>query len=1040
MSKVVAGKSQKSDAKPHSGEARTVGNRRLAGRSANVLDLQKSAGNSSVSAAIQAGDSLQPGNGNGTEPVHKALSKQNGHPLPADIQQEMGERFHHDFSQVRVYTSPESEHSAREIRASAYTVGNNVVFGAGRYQPTHPRGRRLIAHELTHVVQQANASPADSLTIQPSSSVQEAQARGAGAGISSGQTVAGLTPVGTQAVQRQPEEESAAEGGTTSTQSEEANLGTADRIRLGLIRRAAPLIARAMRAAMPVPIPESIMSALVAAVMSFFIRGYERLVERGDAVRFLSRVRELMDFDTAVSFVGSYLWGLLKGLVSPVTGIVQMIGMAVEFQAAAWQWIARQAVQAPQLLAEAELLTRDFRTLGPVAGTILTSLRQRERLVEFATGIMSSVSSEGGGFQQRMVTAGEQKGREAADSLVDSLLRTPLPRLAETAGEIIGTVVIEVVLLLFTGGVGNLITKISTAVRSLRFVVEGSRAARALAGLARVGTVIAEIEHGIGLLLNKTVLRPLQPLFEALEPLLGRLRNFITRLAGLETRAATSAASTGTRAAGELVEGGARVAERGATTAPRAAAPPAAAPRPPAQPAAAPRPAARPARAPSTPEAVTPPPRPATPELPPGTQAAPPAGGRPQLQGIEGGGMGDRVPRGQLRDVNSPTPSRTPPPTEPAAQPVPRPVEQPLQATGTEGAVAPAPTRPQLTSIEGGRAPQGAARQPTTTASSGGGRPPQTPQPTPAPQRTGQAGGGVTRRRTRVGGSQRQPPSSPPEGGGPPGRPQRLGGASAEGTDPNFRYETYPERPPPEVTTRNGPPRQSPQGSGTAEPRTSSTEANPRREPYADEDIEGSLINESGETMGRGGTSEEALVDAPSNPRRPSNPRNPLDLPEYREAVESSQRAMQNLPEARGQKTVAGTERGTRTESGYGEKPNYESGREASERAVLEGQQAGRETQPHFRDPKTPGDEGLYYGSHAEQQAAIHEPDAPVGVSERMCSECQGWFRDRAINRQTPQFVTDPTESHIFMPDGRHITVPHPQGTVGPRRGPHRGG
>jgi hypothetical protein len=63
-----------------------------------------------------------------------------------------------DFSRVRVHTDPLAAESARAVNALAYTVGSDVVFGAGQYAPGSASGRRLLAHELTHVVQQSQSS------------------------------------------------------------------------------------------------------------------------------------------------------------------------------------------------------------------------------------------------------------------------------------------------------------------------------------------------------------------------------------------------------------------------------------------------------------------------------------------------------------------------------------------------------------------------------------------------------------------------------------------------------------------------------------------------------------------------------------------------------------------------------------------------------------------------------------------------------------------------------------------------------------------
>lgn len=78
-----------------------------------------------------------------------------GRPLEPEIQQDMGQRFGYDFSHVRVHSGTTAEQSARDVNANAYTVGHNIVFGAGRFAPGTYEGRRLLAHELTHVVQQS---------------------------------------------------------------------------------------------------------------------------------------------------------------------------------------------------------------------------------------------------------------------------------------------------------------------------------------------------------------------------------------------------------------------------------------------------------------------------------------------------------------------------------------------------------------------------------------------------------------------------------------------------------------------------------------------------------------------------------------------------------------------------------------------------------------------------------------------------------------------------------------------------------------------
>lgn len=85
--------------------------------------------------------------------VDRVLSSP-GRPLESSLRNDMEKHFDRDFSQVRIHSGIAAEQSAREVNANAYTAGNNIVFGAGQFAPETHGGRRLIAHEMTHVVQQ----------------------------------------------------------------------------------------------------------------------------------------------------------------------------------------------------------------------------------------------------------------------------------------------------------------------------------------------------------------------------------------------------------------------------------------------------------------------------------------------------------------------------------------------------------------------------------------------------------------------------------------------------------------------------------------------------------------------------------------------------------------------------------------------------------------------------------------------------------------------------------------------------------------------
>src|SRR5262249_35510331 len=138
--------------------------------------------------------------------VHEVLHSP-GEPLAEEAREWMEPRFGHDFGDVKVHADMHAAASARDVNAAAYTVGRDVVFGAGRYEPETKAGRELLAHELTHVVQQRGQadSSLDSLQIR---SEGEREADQISDRIANGDSVLdplknNNSPVSHQALQRQ---------------------------------------------------------------------------------------------------------------------------------------------------------------------------------------------------------------------------------------------------------------------------------------------------------------------------------------------------------------------------------------------------------------------------------------------------------------------------------------------------------------------------------------------------------------------------------------------------------------------------------------------------------------------------------------------------------------------------------------------------------------------------------------------------------------------------------------------------------------------
>jgi len=101
-------------------------------------------------------------------PIAPSSLLSTGRPLDPATLNFMEARFGHNFRAVRVHTDPQAAESARGVNALAYTVGRNIVFGAGQYSPGTKAGLRLLAHELAHTIQQGGRLIASQSKLQVS--------------------------------------------------------------------------------------------------------------------------------------------------------------------------------------------------------------------------------------------------------------------------------------------------------------------------------------------------------------------------------------------------------------------------------------------------------------------------------------------------------------------------------------------------------------------------------------------------------------------------------------------------------------------------------------------------------------------------------------------------------------------------------------------------------------------------------------------------------------------------------------------------------
>ncbi|MGH9076705.1 MAG: DUF4157 domain-containing protein [Acidimicrobiales bacterium] len=118
-----------------------------------VLGLQRSVGNAAVVQTLGEEPEGQ------HHPITEVVSS-GGSPIAAPLRGRMEQAFGHDFSDVRVHSDAAASASAQAVGATAATVGNHIVFRSGAYDASSSIGQHLLAHELTHVVQQ-RSGPVD---------------------------------------------------------------------------------------------------------------------------------------------------------------------------------------------------------------------------------------------------------------------------------------------------------------------------------------------------------------------------------------------------------------------------------------------------------------------------------------------------------------------------------------------------------------------------------------------------------------------------------------------------------------------------------------------------------------------------------------------------------------------------------------------------------------------------------------------------------------------------------------------------------------
>jgi hypothetical protein len=161
----------------HEREEQAVRGRRARSGAEGLLGLASAAGNAAFGRLARAGSGLLPG-GRVHPEVEGAIASRrgSGRPLDGGTRERVSEKLGDPLADVRVHDDAAASDLARSVSARAFTTGTDVYFAEGEYRPGTSDGDRLLAHELTHVVQQRGAPTSGPLTVSEPGDALEAEA------------------------------------------------------------------------------------------------------------------------------------------------------------------------------------------------------------------------------------------------------------------------------------------------------------------------------------------------------------------------------------------------------------------------------------------------------------------------------------------------------------------------------------------------------------------------------------------------------------------------------------------------------------------------------------------------------------------------------------------------------------------------------------------------------------------------------------------------------------------------------------------------
>lgn len=370
-----------------------------------------------------------PGKGDSSDPVHGVLQER-GEPLDAGARRHFEKHFGHDLGNVRVHSGDSAQEAASSIGAAAFTVGSNIVFARNRYAPGTLRGRLLLQHELRHVEQQRSARKVERPVVDNAGSLHENQARSL--------LDPRVTPLAEQSVQLAPEGEFSIGSGIVDSIGSSAFGDTS--------------------------------WPFLKAVFEGFVNRLQKDVQAGRAEKAKDHLKDLLKPWNALKFYGGYLLGLLLGLISPITDLVKGVIGLIKLAGSAIVWLAKWSpigvAVSPERQAKIQRLQEKFVELGAEFANSLAEFAKNpresvKRLKDFLDNLMTLALGQA-----------REIGAKAADAIFDFLDKAFFD-MGQSIGEVIGAAIAQVLLLVFSDAIGNLISKAGAFVGKLAEFVAG---------------------------------------------------------------------------------------------------------------------------------------------------------------------------------------------------------------------------------------------------------------------------------------------------------------------------------------------------------------------------------------------------------------------------------------------------------------------------------------------------------------------------------------------------------------------------------------